>query len=323
MSKWVDDSSFRKFKENKKKEEENKGVSGEGRLNVVWRTPEKGTIDKAKVYEGRFLQDPEGNFYLKYFYHMFKMGDKWFYMLCPKTYDMDNYCAWCSVVSKLYSSGNKKDSAIAYNYKRKVRFCGDWYVVNDPRDAEVENVDDKASKKVWVYEFPSQVEEKVKTEMMDEKEGAGPAIFDPEEGYNMILRVKSTKIDPKTQKQYPDYSGSSFSRKPSALGTEEEIAEIMKQRYSLEKHIKKMEVSEERIIQSIKAEMMWDLIEDEYERMTGNFSNKEDTPDDTDEPSFDVDEDAKGGSGSVDTPEESSKDDDLSEEDIMKELENM
>lgn len=315
MSKWVDDSMFKNFREKKKNEAESSS-GGDDRLNVVWKTPEKGTADRAKVYEGRFLVDPKGVFYQQYLYHMFQnsTGEGWHFSLCPKTYDMSNYCPWCSIVSKLYASGNAADKKTAYNYKRKTRYCGNWFVVNDPRDADADD-DKKAAGRVFVYEFPGKVESKLKTEITDERNGLGPAIFDPsEDGYNFIIRVKATKPD-ENGRVFPDYSDSQFARRASALGSDDEIEEIMNNRYDLSNHLKKMEAPNDKILEAIKREMMWDLIEDEYERMSG-FSMPS-TPREQEETKTEEPKEEKASEETFDG------EDDMSEQDLLKELENM
>ena len=112
MSKWIDKDLFSKFKE-KKKEEKDTTPSGGfiRRSEIVWKTPERGTISNPKMYEGRFLQDPNGEFYKKFFYHMYRIGEGWFFCLCPKTYNMENFCPVCSATLKLYTGGasDKKD----------------------------------------------------------------------------------------------------------------------------------------------------------------------------------------------------------------------
>lgn len=312
MSKWVDDSKFKNFRDKKKNEEDTSKDFGNDRLDCVWKTPEKGTADRPKIYEGRFLVDPDGVFYLKYLYHMFKhsSGEGWHFSLCPKTYDMNNYCPWCSIVGKLYASGNKSDKGAARNYSRSIRYCGNWYVIKDPRDSDADE-DKKAEGKVWIYEFPGKVESKLKVEVTDESNGLGPAIFDPsEEGFSFILRVGSTKPS-EDGKVFPDYSDSQFARKPSAIGTDDEIESIMKQRMKLTEHLKKMEADEEKVLEAIKREMVWDLIEDEYERMTGKAmpstsNEQEKVPADNTENTADVKEE-----------------EDISEQDLLNELEQM
>jgi len=261
MSSWIDKDLFAKFVEEKSREKEQ--TAGPRRTEIVWPTPERGTPDRPKIYEGRFLPDPKGNFYKKYYYHMFYSGEKWNFVLCSKTWNFDNYCPWCSVTSKLYM-GNNEDKKRAAEYKRKEKFVSNFYIIDDPRDAE-RNDEEKVNGTVKIYEFPGKVESKLKAEITDTKHGIGPGIFDPgEDGYNFILKVKSTK--PKDGKTWPDYSDSLFARRPESLGSRNRIKEIMEQRYDLEEYIQSMEREEEDIINLLKAEMVWDLVKSEYER---------------------------------------------------------
>jgi len=262
MSQWIDKDLFSKFAEEKSKEQDSP-TAGPRRLDIVWQTPEKGTPERAKNYEGRFLPDTKGNFYYKYYYHMFYSGERWNFLLCPKTWQFDNFCPWCTVTQKLYM-GNSEDKKMATNYKRKEKFVSNFYVVDDPRDAE-RNEEEKVNKSIKVYEFPGKVESKLKSEITDTKHGLGPAIFDPGDGgFNFILKVKATR--PKDGKSWPDYSDSVFSRRPEALGSEREIREIMDSRYDLEEYVKGMERTEDDIINILKAEMVWDMVKNEWDR---------------------------------------------------------
>jgi hypothetical protein len=262
MSQWIDKDLFSKFAEEKSKEQDSP-AAGPRRLDIVWQTPEKGTPERSKNYEGRFLPDVKGNFYFKYCYHMFYSGERWNFLLCPKTWQFDNFCPWCTATQKLYL-GNSEDKKMAANYKRKEKFVSNFYIVDDPRDAE-RNEEEKVNKSIKVYEFPGKVESKLKSEVTDTKHGLGPAIFDPGEGgFNFILKVKATR--PKDGKSWPDYSDSVFARRPEALGSDREIKDIMDSRYDLEDYVKSMERTEEDIINILKAEMVWDMVKNEWER---------------------------------------------------------
>lgn len=265
MSEWINKNLFAEFVEQKTQEQE-QTPAGPRRLDIIWPTPERGTPDRPKIYEGRFLPDPNGKFYMKYSYHMFYSGEKWNFLLCPKTWGMDNFCPWCSVTSKLYM-GNKEDKKMAYEYKRKEKFVSNFFIQDDPRDAE-RNDEEKMKGTVKIYEFPGKVESKLKAEITDTRHGIGPGIFDPgEEGHTFILKVKSTK--PKDGKTWPDYSDSLFARRPEALGSADEIRELMNNRYDLEEYVRSMERPEEDVINLLKAEMVWDLVKSEYERAKG------------------------------------------------------
>ena len=261
MSKWINKKAFSKFTTEKKTEKTTNGIN---RLDYVWKTPEKGTSETAKVYEGRFIPDKKGEFYKKYFYHMFRVGETWFYSLCPKTYNFDNYCPMCSVTTKLYT-GTSSDKSTAGKIRRKEKFISNWFVVNDPRDADVDE-ERKVSGKVRLYEFPGKVETKLKEEIIDEKNGLGYRIFDPsEEGFNFILKVSSTKKD-NLGRSWPDYSNSTFARIASPIGSDKEIDEYMKNTIVLEEYLDNQKPDFDRIKDSLKKLALWPLIENEWKR---------------------------------------------------------
>jgi len=315
MSKWISKDLFNDFQKEKKAEADKPNDYGMRRSDIIWETPVKGTQEKPKTYEGRLLPDIDGGFYKKYSYHMFKSGEKWMFILCSKTYDFENYCPFCSSTSKLYQ-GSAADKQMAYNYKRKEKFVSNFFLVNDPRDAERE-AESKVNGKVKLYEFPGKVEMKLKNEITDTKEGYGYLIFDPgEEGHNFILKVLATKQD-KNGNIWPDYSSSLFSRSSEALGTDSDIDKIMESRINITEYIKSLEKTDDEIVQILKAEMLWDLVEDEWnrykniqEKTTTTSSVKEE--DDIDDEQFDDKDDDKETST-----------DELDDEQLLAELENM
>jgi len=264
VSKWISKDLFNDFQKEKKAEADKPTNYGMSRSEVIWETPQKGTQEKPKIYEGRFLPDKKEGFYKKYSYHMFQSGEKWMFLLCPKTYNFENYCPFCSATSKLYQ-GSASDKKMAYNYKRKEKFVSNFYLVNDPRDAE-RDAEKKINGTVRLYEFPGKVEMKLKNEVTDAKEGYGFLIFDPgEDGHNFILKVLATKQD-KNGNIWPDYSSSSFSRSSESLGTDSEIDKIMESRINIDEYIKGLEKTDDEVVQVLKAEMLWDLIKDEWNR---------------------------------------------------------
>ena len=316
MSKWIDKDLFDKFREDKIVEREQQIQQGDGvnRMNVVWRTPEKGTTEIPKVYEGRFLPDPTGKFYMKCYYHMFQSGEKWMHIVCDKTFDFDNYCPFCSVVSNLYK-GTAADKKAAYNYRRKEKFVGNWFVVDDPRDAEVDE-ERKVVGQVRIYEFPGKVETKLKEEITDKKNGLGELIFDPGEGgYNFILKVLSTKKDPKTGNVWPDYANSQFSRRSSSLGTNKEITAIMSNTMDLTEYLEEQMKDSNEIEEILKMEMLWDFVKDEISR----HKKSEDKEQRNDDP-FD---DEKEEPDEQESDDKVDDDEDMSDADLLKELEDL
>jgi hypothetical protein len=269
MSKWINKELFSKYTEEKEKETTEKS-STMRRSEFVWQSPQAGTSEKAKVYEGRFLPDKNGRFTKKYFYHMWKSGDKWNFYLCPKTHDIGTFCPVCSVVSSLYT-GTTEDKQTAFKMKRKERHVGNFYIVDDPRDKETDDATKHVNGKVKLYEFPSKLESKVKNEILDTKEGLGLDIFDPgEDGHNIIIKIKSTKPDAKGN-TYPDYADSIFSRKANALASNDKgIKEIMESTYSIDDYIKGLEISKEDTIALLKKELLWDMVESEWNKNNGS-----------------------------------------------------
>jgi hypothetical protein len=329
LSKWIKKDLFSDFQKAKKEEAEapQQGF-GIRRQEVVWETPQKGTAEKPKVYEGRFLPDKNGAFYKKYSYHMFLSGEKWAFILCPKTDGFDKYCPFCSVTSKLYQ-GTAADKKMAYQYKRKEKFVGNFYIIDDPRDHERDE-DKKVNGTVKLYEFPAKVEMKLKTEVTDSKQGYGYRIFDPgEEGHNFILKVLATKKDPNGN-VWPDYSSSQFSRNSEALGNDNEIEKIMESCVDIDEYIDSLRTNNERMVEILKAEMVWDLVSDEFNKVSGltEMVNqaRDDEPDDIDDSVWEEKDDTADDYKEPEEEkeeEEFTEEDDLDDEDLLKELEGM
>lgn len=311
-SKWLNQKLFSSYVEEKEKEITEK-TNTLRRSDFVWQSPQAGTAEKAKIYEGRFLPDPKSRFTQRYFYHMWKSGDKWIFYLCPKTHGMDKFCAVCSVVNSLYT-GTADDKSVAFKMKRKERHVGNFFVVDDPRDKEQDDDLKKNSGKVKLYEFPSKLESKLKNEIMDKKEGLGYAIFDPgADGHNIIIKIKSTKPD-KNGNTYPDYADSIFSRKAVALAeSDKEIKDIMASTMSIDEYIKSLEMSTEDTLKMLKNEMLFEMVEAEWARNYGSGK---------------VEKKVEKVEAETDVPElpedvESKEEGDLSDDDLMRELRQM
>jgi len=313
MSKWIKKDLFDDYVK-KKEQEQEKGESTSflKRSDIVWPNPTAGSTTQPEVYEGRFLPDPNGEFTLKYFYHMWKT-DKWNYVFCEKTHDINNYCPVCSLVNKLYA-GTSKDKALASMIKRKTRHVGNFYIVSDKRDLKVTDEAEMNEGKVKLYEFPDKVDAKIKLQLLDKKEGLGADIFDPgEDGYNFILRIKSTKPDG-SGRTYPDYSDSDFSRKPSVLGNDKMINQIMNNRYDIKEYVNSLTTPRDRIIAILESEMLYDLVKDEWSKVDKSI-NEDNSKD------IDTDDDVKSKSNDEDDVPIEVEDD--SDDDLLKELESI
>jgi len=328
MSKWINKDLFNDFQKEKKVEADAPQQQfGLRRSDLVWETPQKGTSERPKVYEGRFVPDPKGNFYKKYSYHMFQSGEKWAFILCPKTEAFENYCPVCSVTSKLYQ-GSPADKRMAGSYKRKEKFVSNFFLVNDPRDPERDE-EKRVNGTVKLYEFPGKVEMKLKEEITDVKNGYGYKIFDPsEEGHNFILKVLATKKD-QNGNVWPDYSSSTFSRNSDSIGTDSEIDTIMKSCTNLDDYVNNLAVTEERIEEVLKTEMVWDMVSSEWNKVRGLTEAKPEIQapalqDDIDDSVWDKDNTAPDPVESEDDEKPwTDSDKDLGDEDLLAELETM
>ena len=273
MSKWINKEAFVTFQEEKKEEKQQRQTVGIRRSEFVWATPEKGTETIAKEYSLRFLSDPNDIFYKLYYYHMFRVGEKWFFDLCPKTFNFEHYCPVCSITQKLWM-GTANDKKSANLYKRKRKYVGNAFIVKDPRDEGLDE-EDKAAGKVKLYEFPNKVEMKLKEELTDTEEGLGYRIFDPgKEGHNFILKVLATKAS-QDGDSWPDYAQSLFSRKANALGSESEIDAIMAARIDINEYIQSLKKSDSELEKALKDEMIYELIKDEWNKAKAKADESE------------------------------------------------
>lgn len=310
MSKWIDKGLFDKYVETKEKEQEASSKSFVRKSDIVWTNPNAGSTTQPEVYEGRFLPDPDSIFSSKYFYHMWKAGEKWNYVFCSKTWDFNNYCPICALTNKLYM-GTAKDKSLASLMKRKTRHVANFFIVSDPRDSKIAEAEKKATGKTKIYEFPDKVNDKLKLQLFDKSEGLGSQIFDPgEDGHNFILRIKSTKPD-SNGKTYPDYADSDFSRKSSAIGTEKQIKEVMETRFNLKTYIQSLETPRETIIEMLRSEMLYDLIKDEWDK--NQPGAKLNTKQEDDVPDYGDDKETKKTSEPVN----------VDDDELLRELENM
>lgn len=276
MSKWIDKKKAEMFVNKKKKEEVNNPDGFVGGYAKKYPNPEKGTQTKSKDYKVRFVPDKKGEFYLEYFYHFVTIGDKSRYVLCEKTFGNDKFCPLCAAGMKLWK-GSQNDKSKASEIRKKQRFVGNIYVVDDPRDADAPD-DDKLNGSIRLYEFPSTVEMKVKDEIKDEVEGRGIQIFDPENGYDFIIKVFSKPPD-KNGKLWPDYSSSKFSVHPSEIP---DVDKVMSQVYDLNEYIQKLRIPMEEHKTILEELMIFEDIEDEYNKQVLNQNVSKKVKDDVD-----------------------------------------
>jgi len=271
MSKWVNKDKFEEFKQ----ERENDKSADKNNVDFarVYPNPKMGTFDKPKEYHSRLLTDPDGNFYKKYYYHMFQSGENWNFIMCPKTHDMNEYCPWCHATQLLYK-GSASDKKKAYQYKRKEKYVGNIYVIRDPRDVDEQDNDKKFANKTFLYNFPQTIETLIRKEITDTENGWGYDIFDPQNGHNLIISIGAKKPD-KNGKVWPDYSLTTFAKRSSSIAkTESEIEEIMNTCQSIDDYINNsmMDVDENKDL--LKSEMLYDDVEEQFLKFM-KVSNKE------------------------------------------------
>lgn len=260
---WLSKDLFTKFKTEVQEDADKKTATGDS--NLVWKNPEPGTNATPKEYRIRLLPDITSNFYKKFYYHMFKVNEEsWRFSVCPKTFDPEAYCPICSVTAKLYK-GSDDDKKEAQRFKRKEKFVTNVLIINDPRDTDKDD-ELKVSGKVKLYEFPSKVEQLIRSSIQDSENGVGIGAFDPKDGYNFILKVGLTKKD-QFGKEWPNYETSTFARQPSAIAdSDEEISEIIEKTADISEYLKKKLPNEEKVIEDLKAENVFELIEEDYNR---------------------------------------------------------
>lgn len=266
MSKWLKKDSYEMFADQKSKEVEQDSAAVGGGFYKKWRNPAMGTTEKAKEYKIRLLPDVESGFYKDYLYHGFNSGEIFKYFLCEKTFGMDHFCPWCEATKMLYR-GNESDKRKASDYKRKQRFVSNIFIAEDPRDVDVKDDKYKVGETLRLYEFPATVESKIKNEITDTEQGYGMSIFDPESGYDFILKVKAKPKD-KNGKEWPDYGDSMFARRASPIAdTDDDIEKLMEERVNLDEYIKSLKLSMEDHEKLLKAEMLWDDVGNVFEKI--------------------------------------------------------
>ena len=267
-SKFFDVSDFEKFREELKNETNNEAAASATSYAKKWPVKNlKGTLERPNVYEIRFLPEKSKSFFKRVYYHMVQSGEKWHYMLCEKTFDPNNYCPLCAASMKLFN-GNADDKKEASKWRRKEKFVANILVIDDPRDAQIEEDEKKSTGKVMLYEFPGQVEKFLREEINDTRRGVGMGAFDPsEEGYNFVLKV-GAKPAP-GGKTWPDYNLTA-ARKPSAIADSDKgIKALLEATYDLKEYMEKSRAKEDDMINLLKNELLYDLIATEYEKRKG------------------------------------------------------
>ena len=263
MGKWLDESDFESFRKNLNEREEEKQESGP--FIRKWDVKNlKGTLERPNVYELRFLPEKSKTFYTRIFYHMIQSNEKWNYMLCEKTFGAEEYCPLCAASNKLYL-GNADDKKEAKRFRKGEKYVSNILVLDDPRDGNIQEEDKKATGKVMLYEVPSPIEKILREEINDRKHGIGMSAFDPgEDGYDFILSVGAKPApDGKT---WPDYALKSAKRPRPIAESDAAIKVLLDQTNDLKEYVNTSRSSKEKMIALLKAEFVYDLIKEDWEK---------------------------------------------------------
>ena len=298
MSKWVNTDKFEQFKEERSNDTSDK--KSDVSFARKYKNPVMGTNSKPKEYHLRLVPDMKGNFYKKIHYHMFQSGETWYFIVCPKTENFDNYCPWCQLTQLLYQ-GSDSDKTRAQQYKRKDKFVGNVYVVKDPRDADEQDTDKHFAGKTFLYEFPGTIEQLIKKEVTDVENGWGFKIFDPEDGHNLIISIGAKKPD-KKGKVWPDYSLTTFAKKATPMCDDVEAA--METTQDIMEYVENSMKTPEEHDEILKSELVYDDVKDQFERM---MLNTKSTPKADKEPEAKKEDTKKSDSKKEEAPKADSK----------------
>lgn len=193
-------------------------------------------------------------------------------MLCEKTFGAEEYCPLCAASNKLYL-GNADDKIEAKRFRKNDKYVANVLIIEDPRDGNIQDEEKKATGKVMLYEFPNQVEKILREEINDRKHGVGMSAFDPsDEGFDFILSV-GTKPAP-DGKSWPDYSLKAARRPRAIADSDAAIDAILETTYDLKEYVNTSRASKEKMIALLKAEFVYDLIKEDWEKRQ-KIENKE------------------------------------------------
>lgn len=205
--------------------------------------------------------------------------------------------------------------------KRKEKFVSNVFVSYDPRDAgKAKDDESKAEGKVLFYEFPSKLEQKLAEEIKDSRNGLGSSIFDPSsDGYNFIIKV-GTQSGGDGKQSFPEYSMSTFARRPGAIAeSDAEIDKLMSERIPMGEYISKSMKPLKDLCEAMKAEMFWELVERDFTKYLEPEGSKVETNSKSEAPKA---EERKSEAPKAQERKSESSSEDLSEEELLKELAN-
>lgn len=176
----------------------------------------------------RFLDAPAGEDapWVRYWSHGFKGPGGWYIENSLTTLNEDDPVT--ELNNKLWNSGLESNKDIARKQKRKLHYVSNIKVITDSKHPENEG-------KAFLFNYGKKIHDMIKNKMSPPEEFKDEVPCNPFDFWNGAdFKLKIRKVDDQT-----NYDTSSFSEKSSALGTDEEIAEIWKQCHPLQPFLDK------------------------------------------------------------------------------------
>lgn len=135
-------------------------------------------------------------------------------------------CPICNANKTIFSDDNYEKMKAEGRFRSK-KWVANILVIDDPEEPENNG-------KIFYYFFGVKLYDKITAELKDD-----PTLLDPENGYNLKLKIDNADNFDIKKKVYPNYDKSSFVRKPSAIAEDEDaIIEILDNCLPLEKFAK-------------------------------------------------------------------------------------
>lgn len=194
------------------------------------------------------LEDKDVDFYKTFYFHSYftaKNKNKREFFVCPKNLSWDHSCKFCDFVADTYKAFGSNDDYKNYKRKKTHIFCG--YLVSFKNDTLKDDDNHvqawkKCLNQVRMIYFPFSVKNKI----TDELDDSGSFVFNPFEGYDLIVKVVAKKDG---ENVYNDYSLTKFSKNKTAiLDSNEEIEKLLEKSFNISENIEERVISEQEMI---------------------------------------------------------------------------
>lgn len=233
MSKWKNKFNWDQIKKDIDENRTNKKAKWED--DRFWVPNWKQAVATEKFFTFRFIPDPDGNPFVKYYSHSFKYNKddsvKWYINNCISTFGWDPQCPICEKNNEYYNSAFESDKKIAQQRKRRINFVSNVLIIDDPINPENNG-------KTMLYRYGIKIYEKIEKllfptdAMLADPDFEAYMPFDLFEGANFKLKIKM-------QGEFPNYDDSEFSvkRGPVLGGDEDKIDELMEKSVVLQEFL--------------------------------------------------------------------------------------